>query len=148
MKRFTILLVLLFFTISLSQASVPISITDSSCTEEPEGSKGKSNKKFTLHVMVTSPTCVGARHVLNLKKDKDLISLYDFEILTVKQDSIDETGCTSYISYQGVYLGVIHGVPTKSFLVALRPVFNDMVRDPKIMAQRKDIPVSVVRAEK
>ena len=147
MKRFTFLLAL-FFTFSLSQASSFVANPDSTCADESLKSGGKASKKFVLHVKVSSPTCVGARQVSNLKKDKDLMPFYEFEILTAEPDSTDQNGCTSYISYQGVYLGVIHGVPTKSFLVTLQPVFNNMIRDPKIMSQRKDTMASIVRAKK
>lgn len=147
MKHLSILAAL-FFILTLSHASTLVTDTDSSFTGKTELSRAKANKKFTLHIEVTSPTCLGSRQILNLKKDEDLINFYDFEVLNVDADSTDYNKCTSYISYQGIFLGVIHGVPTKSFLLSLRPTFNDMIRDPKIMSQRKDSMASIVGVKK
>lgn len=144
MKHY-IFLLLLTFSSNFMLASSPICDIDSSFSKL-KYSETKANKKFTLYVKVTSPTCVGARHVINLKKDKDLFSFFEFEILTEIQDSTDQNNeCTSYISYQGVYLGVIYGIPSKNFLISLQPVFNDMIRDKKIMDQGKDSIKSVVK---
>lgn len=146
MKHYTLLL-FLFFSSNLLLGSFPICDTDSAGLKS-KYLETKASKKYTLYVKVTSPTCVGARHVVNLKKDRDLISLFEFEILTESQDSTDQNECTSYISYQGVYLGVIHGVPTKNFLLTLQPVFSEMIRDPKIMEQGKDSMASVIKKKR
>jgi hypothetical protein len=145
MKHFFILLFLVL-SLGISWASSPSSNPDS-CKVESLVEAMKSSKKFILYVKVTSPTCVGAKHVSRLKSDKDLASFYDFEVLTSSPDSSEESVCTSYISYQGIFLGTIYGVPTKGFLISLRPVITDMIKDPKIMSQRKDSIASVIGAQ-
>lgn len=138
MKKFLLPLLFFFFSLGVSWASVPDSckFEEVSSIENPR-TKGKNNKKFTIYVKVSSASFIGEKHISNLKNDRDLSSFYNFELLVDPKNPKDEKEFISYISYNEIFLGVIHGAPSKSFLVSLQPVILDMIKDPKIMSQPK-----------
>lgn len=99
--------------------------------KEKENPAFKS-KKVTIHIKTHSIDCPSAMSARILSEDSDISPFFNFNIV-VKEKDKSGGQIKSFISYDGTFLGTIYGAPTKQFLLSLQPIFEQMIKDQRII---------------